>query len=157
MLSQVRSAGTDKWTARCPAHEDHSPSLSIRQMPDRVLIHCHAGCSVTDICWALRVTVADLYSDCRYRSDPDTQRWHRAADGLETWRQAELQRIAEDLRTRDIIIRHIHDHAGVLTPCGAMILLACEYHTYPELEDRFWRLLRGEHTLEIWRECRRTA
>jgi|SRR5262245_11802043 len=33
------------WIARCPAHEDRTPSLSIAQAEDRVLVHCHAGCS----------------------------------------------------------------------------------------------------------------
>ncbi|MBX3502533.1 MAG: toprim domain-containing protein [Alphaproteobacteria bacterium] len=32
------------WTARCPAHEDGTPSLSIAQAGERVLVHCHAGC-----------------------------------------------------------------------------------------------------------------
>src|SRR5262245_34571439 len=50
MLSQVRSAGTDRWTARCPAHEDRSPSLTIRQTHDRILIHCWAGCTAAEIC-----------------------------------------------------------------------------------------------------------
>ena len=33
------------WTARCPAHDDRTPSLSIRDGDDgKVLIRCHAGC-----------------------------------------------------------------------------------------------------------------
>ena len=32
------------WTARCPAHDDRTPSLSIRDADDnKVLVHCHAG------------------------------------------------------------------------------------------------------------------
>jgi hypothetical protein len=30
--------------ARCPAHDDHSPSLSITDRDGRLLVHCHAGC-----------------------------------------------------------------------------------------------------------------
>ena len=33
------------YKARCPAHEDKNPSLSIRDSDDKVLLHCHAGCS----------------------------------------------------------------------------------------------------------------
>jgi putative DNA primase/helicase len=34
------------WTARCPAHDDRTPSLSIRDADDgKVLIRCHAGCN----------------------------------------------------------------------------------------------------------------
>lgn len=36
--------------ARCPAHDDRSPSLSIKELPDgRVLVHCHAGCGALDV------------------------------------------------------------------------------------------------------------
>ena len=33
------------WMARCPAHEDRNPSLSIHDANDgKVLVRCHAGC-----------------------------------------------------------------------------------------------------------------
>ena len=33
------------WMARCPAHDDREPSLSIRDAEDgKVLVRCHAGC-----------------------------------------------------------------------------------------------------------------
>ena len=41
------------WMARCPAHDDRTPSLSIRQGDDRVLIHCFAGCSQQAVIAAL--------------------------------------------------------------------------------------------------------
>jgi len=53
-LRKVSRAG-DGWTALCPAHEDHNPSLSIRQTANgRVLFKCFAGCSYADIMDALR-------------------------------------------------------------------------------------------------------
>ena len=33
-----------EFLARCPAHDDRTPSLSIRDVGCRVLVHCHAGC-----------------------------------------------------------------------------------------------------------------
>ena len=49
-LDHCRSTGSGKWIARCPAHKDSSPSLSIAEKSDgRVLIHCHAGCSSLDV------------------------------------------------------------------------------------------------------------
>lgn len=41
------------WTACCPAHDDKDPSLSIRFINGRVLLHCFAGCTVDQIVWAL--------------------------------------------------------------------------------------------------------
>jgi hypothetical protein len=40
-----RRAGA-AWMARCPAHDDREPSLSIKNTKDgRVLVRCHAGCA----------------------------------------------------------------------------------------------------------------
>lgn len=50
------------WTACCPAHEDKSPSLSIRQADDgRILMHCFAGCSIQAITAAVGMDVGDLF------------------------------------------------------------------------------------------------
>src|SRR5262245_3941719 len=52
------------WIARCPAHEDRTPSLSIGQAEDRVLVHCHAGCSqeaVVDKLKSLGLWVGEPY------------------------------------------------------------------------------------------------
>jgi hypothetical protein len=50
------------WTACCPAHEDKSPSLGIRQAEDgRILLHCFAGCSVQAITGAVGMDVGDLF------------------------------------------------------------------------------------------------
>ena len=43
------------WTARCPAHDDSNPSLSISDGGDgKVLVHCHAGCDQAHLIDALR-------------------------------------------------------------------------------------------------------
>lgn len=50
------------WTARCPAHDDHNPSLSVSVGADgRTLIKCHAGCASEDICNAVGRKPADLF------------------------------------------------------------------------------------------------
>ena len=41
---------------RCPAHDDRTPSLSIRQGLSGVLVHCFAGCNPRDIIRTLRNT-----------------------------------------------------------------------------------------------------
>jgi hypothetical protein len=55
--------GASGWIAKCPAHPDRSPSLSIREGQDgRTLIHCHAGCSVEAVCDAMGIKVVDLFN-----------------------------------------------------------------------------------------------
>jgi hypothetical protein len=62
-LSQVRGRG-ESWTARCPAHDDKSPSLAIRFKPDgRVLMHCFGGCAVDDVLGAIGLDINDLFDD----------------------------------------------------------------------------------------------
>lgn len=42
------------YTARCPAHEDRDPSLSISTNSEgKLLLHCHAGCEFDEILLAL--------------------------------------------------------------------------------------------------------
>ena len=52
-LDQVKSSGPDKYTARCPAHDDRHPSLAIVSKEGKVLLKCWAGCSSEDIIAAL--------------------------------------------------------------------------------------------------------
>src|SRR5262245_35551145 len=60
-LPSARRNGTG-WTACCPAHDDRRPSLSIREGEDgKVLVHCHAGCTIDDICAAIGVRPSELF------------------------------------------------------------------------------------------------
>jgi DNA primase len=60
-------------SARCPAHGDTNPSLSITRTDGRALVYCQAGCATVDVLAALDLTMADLYdnprSGCTYRYD----------------------------------------------------------------------------------------
>jgi hypothetical protein len=61
-LDAVRSTGPDRWIARCPAHADRSPSLSVRELADgRVLVHDHAGCDVRSVLTAVNLDFDDLF------------------------------------------------------------------------------------------------
>ncbi|MGE4078425.1 MAG: toprim domain-containing protein [Reyranella sp.] len=57
------------WTARCPAHDDRTPSLSIRDADEnKVLVCCHAGCDQERVIAALRGR--GLWSESGPRSSP---------------------------------------------------------------------------------------
>lgn len=66
----VQSAGRDRYTAQCPAHDDRDPSLSIgrgsRGEP-KAVVFCHAGCGVADILDAVGLEPRALFAD--YRPD----------------------------------------------------------------------------------------
>lgn len=52
------------WVARCPAHPDRTPSLSINEGDDgRVLLYCFAGCDFQAIVAALGLAARDLMGD----------------------------------------------------------------------------------------------
>jgi putative DNA primase/helicase len=42
------------WMARCPAHDDRVPSLSLRDADGKVLVHCHGGCDQHSVIEALK-------------------------------------------------------------------------------------------------------
>lgn len=60
-LSGVKKTGPGTWIAKCPAHTDRSPSLSIRDADDgRVLLHCFAECSTSDVLAAVGLRFTDI-------------------------------------------------------------------------------------------------
>lgn len=61
-LERVRHSGAG-WMARCPAHEDRSPSLSVAEGTDeRIMVHCFAGCSASEIMEVVGFTLRDLFA-----------------------------------------------------------------------------------------------
>jgi hypothetical protein len=58
----LRVRGSGPWQATCPAHPDLTPSLSLAETTDGVLLlHCHAGCGPEAILEALDLTPRDLF------------------------------------------------------------------------------------------------
>lgn len=85
-LGGVRQIGSGRWIARCPAHEDRRPSLSIRELDDgRLLVHCWAGCDAPDIVASLGLKLSDLFPprDQRKHFTPPTRHAFSARDALE--------------------------------------------------------------------------
>jgi hypothetical protein len=59
--STPRRSG-EGWAARCPAHDDSSPSLSVSVGAEgRVVLHCHAGCPPEAVVGVLGLSMADLF------------------------------------------------------------------------------------------------
>lgn len=60
-LENVRSRGKSSYTARCPAHQDRTASLSVSQGEHGVVLHCFAGCQTDDVLGAIGLTMSDLF------------------------------------------------------------------------------------------------
>lgn len=78
---------TRGWQAKCPAHDDRSPSLSIREGEKGLLVHCFAGCSIEAICEGLGLKVRELF----YTHEQDSKAWHENSRRREADRRAREQ------------------------------------------------------------------
>lgn len=79
------------WAARCPAHDDRNPSLSIGVREGRVLVHCFSGCDQAAVIDALRRR--GLWPERERREHrilrrPPESRTGTRDFGLGLWRQA---------------------------------------------------------------------
>ncbi len=112
------------WQARCPAHDDRQPSLSISDAPDgKVLVKCFAGCQQGRVIEALknldlwdeagprggRLTGAALYRDVpavkREPSDDDKRRTDIALSNWERSTPADSMLAAVYLKSRGITLK----------------------------------------------------
>jgi putative DNA primase/helicase len=92
-LEGVRPQGPHSWMARCPAHDDKDPSLSVALRDGRVLLHCFAGCSPEAVLEAVGLTWRDLRAPDPWSWRPPVLRPSRpkpepeapAPENLERW------------------------------------------------------------------------
>jgi len=126
------------WMARCPAHDDRKPSLSITDSQDgKVLVRCHAGCDQDELIAALRMRGIWGTADRRggrsrrengrcpaFERDPDALTRTQAA--LAIWRAsqpAEGTPVETYLRSRGLLLSPppaIRFHAGLKHPSGGV-------------------------------------
>lgn len=76
-LEGVKHGKPDQYMAKCPAHDDKEPSLSVGKGKDgEILIHCQRGCHYLDVLAAMGLTKADLYPEKqRPAKKPQKARW----------------------------------------------------------------------------------
>ena len=92
-LDGVKGGGT-QYAARCPAHNDAHQSLSVSQGKDgRILLKCHAGCSVANIVGAMGLEIKDLYPEPRpkrpYKKRPETVAIYTYPTGAQKLRKSD--------------------------------------------------------------------
>src|SRR5262245_29951525 len=60
----------DGYRAKCPAHDDRNPSLTIREGRTGILVKCHAGCDTASVLAAVGLTFADLSLNGNHAAEP---------------------------------------------------------------------------------------
>lgn len=157
-LVDGRRTGNGKWQARCPAHQDRSPSLSIGVGSDgRVLLHCFAGCSHRAILAALGLSICDLFAGPplslgeqealqreRARAREQAQREEDAARRLRlTAQRAEAQR-SERLEGE---LQRMYSRLAAICMAGQPGGYAGETDALDAQVDAAWRELRTEEAM----------
>lgn len=60
-LQKVKRSGNNSWLGCCPAHDDRSPSLSVTDNGNgMVMLRCFAGCETIDVLGALGLDWDDV-------------------------------------------------------------------------------------------------
>ena len=63
-LERVQRTRTGSYIASCPAHQDRSPSLAVRETEDgRILLKCFAGCAADEVVGSMGLTLGDLFPE----------------------------------------------------------------------------------------------
>lgn len=88
------------YVACCPAHDDKSPSLAVKEQDGKIVMHCFAGCSVQQIVEAVGMDMTDLFPPNEVRYEPAPKVRFFASDLLKVLhREAQIVMIcAFDLR-----------------------------------------------------------
>lgn len=108
------------WKARCPAHLDRNPSLSIKDSPSgRVLIFCHAGCESVRVIDKLRSMGLWGSSDCHR---PQLQIVDEQFDhDDEARKQAALEIWAGSIPAHDTPVEYYLRRRGITIPIPASL------------------------------------
>jgi hypothetical protein len=146
-LLKARRAGQGRWQARCPAHADRSPSLSIREGKDGlVLVHCFAGCSLEAILVALGLAHRDLFAG----PPPSPQQTHRAAQER-TQRDAEAR---NRRRAHGAACDRVRRWEAIVSALGAKLGRATENDGLAQAFHRACdKLHEAEIKAEKWNPC----
>lgn len=88
-LQRVQRKGGNKWQASCPcssahSHDDKNRSLSVSydDASGKILLYCHTGCSIDNICAALGLSTNELSADNEAGKRASFIKWYAEANNL---------------------------------------------------------------------------
>ena len=104
-LDKVNEKGDRAWMARCPAHDDKTPSLSIAEENGLIRMKCFTGCDTKAILDTIGLRWGDLFPDNDYKptstTDYGKQLWDAAhADVVRHHPYAIKKKITHDFGAR---------------------------------------------------------
>ena len=124
------------WMARCPAHDDRKPSLSVDEARDgKVLVCCHTGCEQDAVIFALRARglwerrrsrATSRGTDAAQSADHDSVALRRMETALGMWRASQPANgtlVETYLRSRGITLAvpvSIRFHPELKHPSGGI-------------------------------------
>jgi hypothetical protein len=129
MLDGVKRKGDSQYMARCPAHDDHDPSLSVTEHNGKVLVKCWAGCTALDVVESLGLSLADLFHDNNESSPPhafakkemaEKRRTQERVSKARTYLQVATAALKRGEKLTDREISHCHQAKRFLQSQGAI-------------------------------------
>src|SRR5262245_45621792 len=113
--TEAKPTGPEKHSGHCPGHGSNRHwDLNIKVTPSRILLHCFAGCTPSQVVSALGLTLADLFFD--------NARNPRGARKPPKPKRPDHRRIALDLELYGIALQDRADavlHAASGMDCSA--------------------------------------
>ena len=64
-IKEAKAQSNGWWSGCCPSHNDKNPSLGFKDGDKGLVLKCHGGCTIDDICRALNMKVSDLFHTAR--------------------------------------------------------------------------------------------
>jgi putative DNA primase/helicase len=94
--------------ARCPGHDDRTPSLSIDQADNgQLLLRCHAGCTANAICAAVGTTTSALFPNTTRAATRRPERHmvsFSSGDAGRVWRMARARARDDEVHADDTAV-----------------------------------------------------
>ena len=149
------------FTCRCPAHDDHNPSLSLTiGDTGKLLLYCHAGCTFEDVMDELvQRGLLESYTSAfgessqqgLHHSSEDPQHQTRIGYAKELWQQslplkgtvAEAylrSRLGDYLTAIPIVLRYLHacrHPSGNFYPCMIAEVTHCPHNTIQAVHSAY--------------------
>jgi hypothetical protein len=110
------------WAAKCPAHEDRRPSLSIKAGFDgRVLVRCWAGCTTDAVLIAMGLTFKDLFpGPVSPQKLASMRAKHAAAEARRLALIAEHARACEKVELVQTVVSELAGQLALMPECDDM-------------------------------------